>query len=394
MIKQKLPDGWKEVTLRDIAEFINGRAFKPSEWETEGKIIIRIQDLTGNIDNPNFTTKTFEEKYLVKSGDLLISWSATLNAFIWNKEKGWLNQHIFKVAEKKDAIDKKYLFYLIKTKINEMKKNTHGSTMKHITKGDFETIKILLPPIATQKKIVSILGGAGKAKEWRKDADALTNDFLKSVFLEMFGKYLKDKKNYKKIIHFCPSEKSAIKAGPFGSSLKKEFYVEKGYKIYGQEQVIKNDFTYGDYYIGEERYKKLENCKIQSGDILISLVGSYGYISIVPEKFEPGIINPRLMKITFDKIKMNPVFFRNLFLSDFIKDQLKRTSHGGTMDIINVGIVKKVNFPDVPIELQDKFALIVKEVEAMKEQQKHSKNQIDNLFNALMQKAFKGGLKC
>ncbi len=69
-----------------------------------------------------------------------------------------------------------------------------------------------------------------------------------------------------------------------------EYYSEIGYKIYGQEQVISDDFDYGDYYITDERYRKLENCKIQSGDILISLVGTFGQISIVPNKFEPGMI--------------------------------------------------------------------------------------------------------
>ena len=82
---------WKELKLNEVAQFVNGRAFKPSEWEKKGKLIIRIQDLTGSITSPNYTTKTFEDKYLVKAGDLLISWSATLDAFIWAKEDGWLD---------------------------------------------------------------------------------------------------------------------------------------------------------------------------------------------------------------------------------------------------------------------------------------------------------------
>ena len=80
------------------------------------------------------------------------------------------------------------------------------------------------------------------------------------------------------------NEKHSIKAGPFGSSLKKEFYVQEGYKIYGQEQVIKDDMSFGNYYISEKKYKELESCKVKAGDILISLVGTYGKISIIPEK--------------------------------------------------------------------------------------------------------------
>src|SRR3989344_3073579 len=119
---------WKEVELGEVANFINGRAFKPEEWEEKGKIIIRIQDLTGSVTNPNYTTKIFDNRYLVKKGDLLISWSATLDAFIWDKEEGWLNQHIFKVEEDKKVINHKYLFYFVKRSIDLFMRDTHGST--------------------------------------------------------------------------------------------------------------------------------------------------------------------------------------------------------------------------------------------------------------------------
>ncbi len=69
---------------------------------------------------------------------------------------------------------------------------------------------------------------------------------------------------------------NALKAGPFGSALKKSFYVLNGYKIYGQEQVIREDPFYGDYYIDEERYEVLKSCAVKPGDILISLVGTIG----------------------------------------------------------------------------------------------------------------------
>jgi type I restriction enzyme S subunit len=64
--------------------------------------------------------------------------------------------------------------------------------------------------------------------------------------------------------------------------------------------------SYGDYYIDEEKYQKLKACKVEKGDLLISLVGTFGKIAVVPEVFEEGIINPRLMKIAFDKQKANP----------------------------------------------------------------------------------------
>ena len=101
-----------KTTLGDVADYINGRAFKPTEWESTGKPIIRIQNLTNSSTEVNRTTGTFEDKYLVRSGDLLFAWSASLGAYIWNGENGWLNQHIFKVIPK-EGVSKKYLYYYL-----------------------------------------------------------------------------------------------------------------------------------------------------------------------------------------------------------------------------------------------------------------------------------------
>ena len=86
------------MTLGTVATYINGRAFKPAEWETSGLPIIRIQNLTSSTTQVNYTTQRFEDKYLVHNGDLLFAWSASLGAHIWNGEDAWLNQHIFRVV--------------------------------------------------------------------------------------------------------------------------------------------------------------------------------------------------------------------------------------------------------------------------------------------------------
>ena len=213
-----------------------------------------------------------------------------------------------------------------------------------ISLADINKIEIPLPPIKDQRLIVKTLDEADTLRQKRKQAIQLIDDYLKSVFLEMFGDPVKNPKNYniQTINDVAVKEKNGIKAGPFGSSLKKEFYVKSGYKIYGQEQVIKDDFSYGDYYINEERYRTLESCKIQQGDILISLVGTFGKVSVVPEKFEPGIINPRLMKITPNQNIILPLFLKELLVSQSVQKQIEDVSHGGTMGIVNVGIIKKI----------------------------------------------------
>ena len=144
----------------------------------------------------------------------------------------------------------------------------------------------------------------------------------------------------------------SFKAGPFGSTLKKEFYVPAGYKVYGQEQVIRGDATYGDYYISREKYLELESCKVQAGDVLISLVGTYGMTLIVPTDHEPGIINPRLAKITLDQYKMIPEFLVIAFTQEIVLQQIHAMSHGGTMNILSIKTLKSLRLPLPPIETQ------------------------------------------
>ena len=91
-------EDWVETSLGEIGEYINGRAFRPMEWSKSGLRIIRIQDLTGTVKEHHFYNGAVADKHVVNTGDLLIAWSATLGAFIWNEPKAVLNQHIFKVT--------------------------------------------------------------------------------------------------------------------------------------------------------------------------------------------------------------------------------------------------------------------------------------------------------
>ena len=150
--KNNLPQGWTYTTLGSIGEYLNGRAFKKHEWGKKGKPIIRIQDLTGTGKDPNYFEGIVEDRYVVRPNDFLISWSATLGAYLWKGPEGVLNQHIFKVISK---IDKIFHYYFVANTINELYRHTHGSGMVHITKSKFESVPVKLPPLNEQKRIVA-----------------------------------------------------------------------------------------------------------------------------------------------------------------------------------------------------------------------------------------------
>ena len=153
---QKMPEGWAILKVGNVAEYINGRAFKPEEWEQTGLPIIRIQNLNDPNAYYNRTKNEYEEKYLIKKGDLLFAWAASLGTYIWKGEDAWLNQHIFKVVPY-PFMDKKYLYYAFHAMITEFYRKSHGSGMIHITRKQFEEITLWLPPLAEQYRIVQYL---------------------------------------------------------------------------------------------------------------------------------------------------------------------------------------------------------------------------------------------
>jgi len=168
-----LPEHWQVVRLGEVGKFINGYPFKPSDWVNKGLPIIRIQNLNDPRKSFNYFDGNLDKRYLIKNGDLLISWSASLGVFIWNGQDAWLNQHIFK-AVLDEGISKEYIYFcLLNFFILEASAHLHGSTMKHIVKEKFLTLSIPLPPLPEQREIARILQAVDQkiqAEERRKQA--------------------------------------------------------------------------------------------------------------------------------------------------------------------------------------------------------------------------------
>lgn len=153
-----IPSNWTLYKMKHIGRYINGYAFKPEDWSATGLPIIRIQDLTGSNDNPNFYNGQLPEKYHIYNGDILVSWAATLSAFVWDKGEGWLNQHIFKAIPDEKITDFNYYFWLLKTAMTYMNDdNKHGIMMQHVTLPVFNNFIVPVPPKAQQTSLTVVL---------------------------------------------------------------------------------------------------------------------------------------------------------------------------------------------------------------------------------------------
>lgn len=304
-----------------------------------------------------------------------------------------LSDKILRLVPDCNIVEPRYLLRALRSSaaashFSQCAGGTSGS-MTNITQGDIRATPLRLPSLSEQRRIAAILDKADALRAKRREAIAKLRQLLQSVFLEMFGDPVTNPKGWPLGSMLSLTKgKYGIKAGPFGSALKKEFYTPTGYRIYGQEQVIAGTLAVGDYYIDQEKFESLKSCAVSSGDLLISLVGSFGKILVVPHEFEPGIINPRLLKLTPDQDKVSPEFLKHYFQVDSLQKHLKSLSHGGTMGILNAGLIKQLIVPIPPISKQREFVRILEKISSQLSDSADSEKRIEALFESLQQSAF------
>lgn len=372
---------WEKVRLGDIATFVNGYPFKPSEWSESGLEIIRIQNLTKSGSDTNFFNGSIADKYRVVSGDILISWSATLDIFVWEGREAILNQHIFKVVFDKIEINKNYFIYAIKNILGDMRKQVHGATMQHITKGKFDNLEIPLPPLATQKRIAEILDAADALR--RKDQELLKkyDELAQAIFIDMFGDPVTNHKKWtiKPLSEICIKITDGTHHTPM--------YVSSGIPFLRVTDITESNMS-RKYITEEEHLELIKRCKPEKGDVLYTKNGTIGVAKAIDWDFEFSIfVSLCLLKINKELIL--PEFLEAYLNTPIALKQAKKHSKTGTITNLHLIEIKQILSPVPPISIQKEYLELIDKI-------KSSINKVngnnDLLFNSLLQKAFKGEL--
>lgn len=179
------------ISVGDAVELINGRAFKPTHWMADGLPIIRIQNLNDKTAPFNYFDGIYDKKNYVKKGELLFSWSGTpgtsFGAFIWDREPGILNQHIFRVLPKID-LELNYLRYALNDQLEIIISKAHGGVgLQHITKGELEKVLIPNPNIEQQHSFSNFVAQVDKSKFAVQKSLEKTQLLFDSLMQEYFG---------------------------------------------------------------------------------------------------------------------------------------------------------------------------------------------------------------
>lgn len=336
-------------TLGTVATYINGRAFKPSEWEKAGMPIIRIQNLTSENAPYNYSKGIFEEKYIVHNGDLLFAWSASLGAHIWKGQDAWLNQHIFKVLPK-EGIDRDYLYYFLLAVVAELYAKTHGSGMVHITKAPFMNTPIPVPSLPEQERIVArieeLFSQLDAGVETLKKTKAQLAVYRQAVLKEAFSSELSSKTvEIREIV-------DDIRIGPFGTMLHKSDYISGGVPVINPQHIKSGKILLNaSVTVSEEKARDLSAYRLQTNDIIMGRRGEMGRAAAITD-VENGWLCGTGSILFRLKPNFDAGFYAQILSSPDVVHYLEEHATGTTMKNLNEDIVQYIPVPFVTAEMQ------------------------------------------
>jgi type I restriction enzyme S subunit len=306
--------------------------------------------------------------------------------------KTWVNNHAH-VLRPRPEMDLAFLCRVLEN--YDVTPWVTGTTRGKLTQAGASEIIVPLPPLPEQRRIAAILDKAALLRHQRRAALALLDTLTQSIFLDMFGDPATNPKGWptSALENITSRTRTGLKRGPFGGALKKEIFVETGYKVYEQQHAIYKDHESGKYFITERKYREMEAFAIEPGDFIVSCSGTVGRIYRLPPFAPKGVINQALLRVTLDEERIEPAFFEALFESDEFQRSLLGNARGtGINNFPPMERIRAIGIILPPLSLQHTFAYRVAAVEKLKAAHRAALAQLDELFAALQHRAFKGEL--
>jgi type I restriction enzyme S subunit len=380
-------------TLGDVAEFINGAAFKPEDWGEEGARIIRIQNLTDPTKPYNRTTRQIHARLHVHPGDILVSWSATLGVFEWRgPDIGLLNQHIFRVLPDESKVEKRYLLHALALALVDMQQHLHGATMMHVNRGEFLATRLYLPPLHEQRRIAAILDQADALRAKRRAALAQLDEMARAIFVEMFGDPAQNPLgwNMRKL-------GDLIIAKPNNGIFKKNTEYGEGLPVVWVEQLFRgNQIDLTDARRLKLTEREIEQYALKHGDILFcrsSLkLSGIGFNNVYLSEDNRAIFECHLIRISPDKSRITPAFLNFVLRMPNQRQKLFKYAKTVTMSTIDQYGLKQITVPVPPLARQNSFIERLQKLEQLHAQSSQELSRSEELFASLQNRAFRGEL--
>ena len=333
---------------------------------------------------------------LIPAGHVIIPTRMSLGKAAINTIDLAINQDLRALVPKL-PLDPQFLLHAVLSLKDEIIKKGSGATVKGITQEELYKLEIAFPPLDDQKRIAHLLGKVEGLIARRKHHLQQLDDLLKSIFLEMFSPHSPGYKAWPlvEVKDLAAKHKGAMRTGPFGSNLlHSEFTTEGDVAVLGIDNAVQNRFAWGERrFITNDKYAELQSYRIFPGDVIVTIMGTIGRSAVIPDDIPVAINTKHLAAITLNKEITNPLFLSySIHSSPFILNQFRSKNRGAIMSGLNLGLIKETKLKRPPIELQNQFAAVHTKIDEIKSHYQQSLSDLENLYGALSQKAFKGEL--
>jgi type I restriction enzyme S subunit len=320
-------------------------------------------------------------------GDIILCIRATIGDLNWSDKTYCLGRGVAGLRPDPNELDGNYLWHFIGANKKKLEALGTGSTFKQISRSDIVNFEIPLPPLDEQRRIAAILDKAEAIRRKRQESIRLTEEFLRSTFLEMFGDPVTNPKGWDsvKLEHIC----SKITDGTH----KTPSYVESGVTFISAKNIKKYRLDWNDVkYITREEHEFLTNrCKAEFGDILLSKSGSIGAAAKVRVNFEFSLFES-LALIKYIRNKVNGDYLQHYLNSDHMKRRYVSDTKGLAIRHLHLNEIRNIDVLLPPINLQNQFTEIIDTVESTSTKQVSTNSILNELFESLTHRAFHGEL--
>ena len=388
-------DEWEEKKLEDIsANGMYGMNAAAIDFDGKNKYI-RITDISETSHNfvPNplcSPNGDLDDKFLLKENDLVLArtGASTGKSYLYNKNDGKLYFAGFLIKFHINHANAKFVFYnTLRSKYeNWVKIMSVRSGQPGINAEEYKTLELKLPSFPEQEKISTFLSVVDKKIVILVKKLMLWKNLKKVIMQQIFSQKIRFKNVNDRYYPDWEEKKlgdlAVFTRGPFGGSLKKSIFVDSGYKVYEQKNAIQNSLDIGEYYITKAKYNEMIRFSVAEGDLLISCSGTIGKIVIIPEKYQKGIINQALLKITTHP-KVSNYYLKELLMNSEMTRHIFGGRGAAIKNVISVKELKEIEilFPSFPE--QEKIANFFTAID----------NKIDQLHQELeINREFKKGL--
>jgi len=404
-MKQQNKSDWEWKKLGEIGECIRGVSYNPNNLSEEYSDFTVILFRANNIDNNklNYESIKFVDRNSVKDGQLIINGDILIcmssgSKHLLGKSVQFNNDNLKKytvgafcsIYRTNKEVENKFVKFIFQSNHykREISKASSGTNINNLKKGDIENILIPVPPIQTQKRIVSILERAEKLKNLRQEANEEIDSIIQNLFHFFFESKNFEESNLRNMTSLISSGST-----PLGGSKN---YLDKGETVFIRSQnILMNKFSQHDkLYISEEIHTKMDRTWVKKNDVLINITGaSIGRTAIYNGEDNRANVNQHVCIIRLKENSSINQLYLNYFLSSKkMQNYILLRNAGATRQALNFNQIGNFRVPIPQISLQNQFASLVEKIESIKEHQTQSSEEINTLFDALMQKAFNGEL--